>query len=266
MDGEEGAMTRSSGRVALVTGGGRGIGRATAVALAAAGASVVVTSRTEAELDDVVGEITQAGGEAGALACDLSDRLQTAAVVERAALVFGPIDILVNNAGVGGSADPRPLADFRDEFWDLTLEVNLTAPYLLSKAALPHMRAQRWGRIITVASINSRVPSIHGGAYTASKHGVLGLMRTLALEHANEGITVNCVCPGPVRTRMNDARVEYDADRLGREVTEYEQGLTPIGGRLDPEDIAPMIVYLAGEHARMITGQAYDIDGGVCMA
>ena len=136
-------------------------------------------------------------------------------LVERAAALFGPIDILVNNAGVGGSADPRPLADFRDAFWDLTLEVNLTAPYLLSKAALPHMRAQRWGRIITVASINSRVPSPHGGAYTASKHGVLGLMRTLALEHAAEGITVNCVCPGPVRTRMNNARVVYDATGSG---------------------------------------------------
>jgi len=259
-------MTISSGRVALVTGGGRGIGRATAVALAAAGASVVVTARTVAELEDVVAEVAGAGGEGAALACDLSDRAQSAAVVERAAAILGPIDILVNNAGVGGSADPRPLADFRDAFWDLTLEVNLTAPYLLSKAALPHMRSQRWGRIITVASINSRVPSFHGGAYAASKHGVLGLMRTLALEHADEGITVNCVCPGPVRTRMNDRRVEYDAQRLGREVDEYEQGLTPIGGRLDPEDIAPMVVYLAGDHARMITGQAYDIDGGVCMA
>jgi len=259
-------MTNSSGRVALVTGGGRGIGRATAVALAAAGASVVVSARTVAELDDVVAEIAAAGGEAAALACDLSDRAQSAAVVERAAAILGPIDILVNNAGVGGSADPRPLAEFRDAFWDLTLEVNLTAPYLLSKAALPHMRSQGWGRIITVASINSRVPSFHGGAYAASKHGVLGLMRTLALEHADEGITVNCVCPGPVRTRMNNRRVEYDAQRLGREIDEYEEGLTPIGGRLDPEDIAPMVVYLAGDHARMITGQAYDIDGGVCMA
>ena len=144
--------------------------------------------------------------------------------------------------------------------------MNLTAPYLLSKAALPHMRAQRWGRIVTVASINSRVPAPHGSAYTASKHGVLGLMRTLALEVAAEGITVNCVCPGPVRTLMNDARIEYDAKRLGREVAEYEQGLTPIGGRLAPEDVAPLVVFLAGDEARMITGQAYDVDGGVCMA
>jgi NAD(P)-dependent dehydrogenase (short-subunit alcohol dehydrogenase family) len=259
-------MAQLRGRVALVTGAGRGIGRATAIRLAAAGAKVVAVARSGDELAEVVATISGTGGAAAALECDLGDRSQSSQLIDRAAKLFGPIDILVNNAGVGSSADPRPLADFRDAFWDLTLEVNLTAPYLLSKAVLPHMRAQRFGRIITVASINSRIPSPHAGAYIASKHGVLGLMRSLALEHAAEGITVNCVCPGPVRTRVNDLRVEYDAERLGRTVEEHEQGLTPIGGRLDPEDIAPMILYLAGDEARMITGQAYDIDGGICMA
>ena len=180
--------------------------------------------------------------------------------------MFGPIDILVNNAGIGSSADPRPLAEFRDAFWDQTIELNLTAPYLLSKAVLPHMRAQRWGRIVTVASINGRIPSPFSGAYVASKHGVIGLMRVLALELAGEGITVNCVNPGPVRTRVNDARVAFDAERLGLEAEDYEQRLTPIGGRLEPEDIAPMVVYLVSDAARMITGQAYNIDGGVNMA
>lgn len=259
-------MTTLQGRVALVTGAGRGIGRATALRLATAGAQVVLSARTGAELDSVVAEIEAAGGAAAALECDLGDRTQTVGLVSRASEPYGPVDVLVNNAGMGSSADPRPLADFNDPFWDLTLEVNLTAPYLLSKAALPHMREQRWGRIITVASINSRIPSPHSGAYVASKHGVLGLMRTLALEHAAEGITVNCVCPGPVATRVNDLRISYDAARLGREIEEYERGLTPIGGRLVPDDIAPMIEYLAGDEARMITGQAYDIDGGVCMA
>lgn len=253
-------------RVALVTGAGRGIGRATAIALAAAGLPVVVAARSEEELAGVVAEIGATGGEAAALTCDLADRAQSTALVGRAASLFGPIDVLVNNAGIGSSADPRPLAEFRDSFWDETLEVNLTAPYLLSKAVLPHMRAQAWGRIVTVASINGRVPSPYSGAYVASKHGVIGLMRTLALEVAPEGITVNCVCPGPVRTRVNDARIAFDARRLGREQEEYERGLTPIGGRLEPEDIAPLVVYLAGDAARMITGQAYNVDGGVNMA
>ena len=259
-------MTEREHRVALVTGAGRGIGRATALALAATGTSVVAAARSADELDAVVSEIQAAGGEAVALACDLIDRAQSTTLVERAVAALGPIDILVNNAGIGSSADPRPLAEFRDSFWDETLELNLTAPYLLSKAALPHMRAQRWGRIVTVASINGRIPTPHSGGYVASKHGVIGLMRTLALEVAAEGITVNCVCPGPVRTRVNDARIAYDASRLGRDIEEYEQGLTPIGGRLEPEDIAPMVVYLAGEEARMITGQAYNVDGGVNMA
>ncbi len=255
-----------AGRVALVTGAGRGIGRAIALALAAEGAKTVLTARTADELEAVVSEIRGAGGEAEAVPCDLADRPQSTSLVERAAATLGPVDVLVNNAGIGSSADPRPLAEFRDAFWDLTLEVNLTAPYLLSKAVLPHMRAQRWGRIVTVASINSRVPALHGGAYTASKHGVLGLMRTLALEVAAEGVTVNCVCPGPVRTRMNDVRVDYDAKRLGRALDEYEQGLTPVGGRLAPEDVAPLVVFLVGPEARMITGQAYDVDGGAVMA
>ncbi|MCA9121548.1 MAG: SDR family oxidoreductase [Planctomycetaceae bacterium] len=256
----------ANGRVALVTGGGRGIGRSIAAALAAAGTQVVVASRSNEELSTVVREISDNGGIAAAIECDLADRNQTRTLVSRASEPFGPIDILVNNAGVGSSADPRPLADFRDEFWDLTLEVNLTAPYLLSKAALPHMREQRWGRIVTIASINGRITAPHAGAYVASKHGVLGLMRSLASEHASEGITVNCICPGPVQTRMNDIRVKYDAERLGRDLLAHEKQLTPIGGRLLPEDIAPMAVYLVSESARMITGQAYNIDGGICMA
>jgi NAD(P)-dependent dehydrogenase (short-subunit alcohol dehydrogenase family) len=259
-------VTGPARRVALVTGAGRGIGRATAIAFAAQGSPVVVAARSADELDAVVSEIAVAGGEAAALACDLTDRAQSTTLVERAASVFGPIDLLVNNAGIGSSADPRLLAEFRDPFWDETIELNLTAPYLLSKAALPHMRAQRWGRIVTVASINGRIPTPYSGAYVASKHGVIGLMRTLALEVAPEGITVNCVCPGPVRTRVNDARVAFDAKRMGREIDEYEEGLTPIGGRLEPEDIAPMVVYLASDEARMITGQAYNVDGGVNMA
>jgi ketoreductase len=127
------------------------------------------------------------------------------------------------------------------------------------------MLARRWGRIITIASVNGKIGSLHGAAYAASKHGVLGLTRTLALEVASEGITVNAICPGPVHTVMNDRRLEYDARRRGVSVEDLEAGLTPLGRRLEPEEIAPLAVYLASDAAAALTGQAINIDGGVLM-
>lgn len=259
-------MAKRQDRVALVTGAGRGIGRAIALSLAAEGARVAVTARSTAELDELVSEIELSGGQAAAIPADLSNRPAAAGLAKKVKDQFGPIEILVNNAGLGSSANPKPVVDFDDEFWDLSLAVNLTAPYLLMKSVLPDMLSAGWGRIITVASINGRIGSFHGAAYAASKHGVLGLTRTLATEVAKDGITVNAICPGPVKTLMNDRRIEYDADRLGKDLTEHEQSLTPIGGRLIPEDIAPMAVYLASDEARMVTGQAFNVCGGLLMS
>jgi NAD(P)-dependent dehydrogenase (short-subunit alcohol dehydrogenase family) len=258
-------MFSSQNRIALITGSGRGIGRAIAIALAQVGAKVGVTARTAAELNEVVQTIAKAGGQAVAIEADLAQKDATAKLMAQAAKSLGPIDILVNNAGIGSSSDPKPVAEFSDEFWELSLTLNLTVPYKLSKAALPHMRQQKWGRIINVASINGKMPSFHGAAYAASKHGLLGFTRTLALEVAKEGITVNAICPGPVHTVMNDKRLEYDAKRRGITFAEIEQSMTPIGGRLEPEDVAPLAVYLASPEARMVTGQAYNIDGGVLL-
>ncbi len=252
-------------RVALVTGAGRGIGRAIALALADAGARVGITARTAEELDDVVSVIRKGGGEALAVVADLGRKGAPTDVLQQMQAKLGAVDVLVNNAGIGSSSDPRPIAQFNDDFWDLTILLNLTVPYQLSKAVLPTMHAKKWGRIINIASINGKTPSLHGAAYAASKHGLLGLTRTLALEVAKEGITVNAICPGPVHTLMNDRRLEYDAKRRGISFAEVEQGMTPIGGRLEPEDIAPMAVYLASNEARMITGQAYNICGGVLL-
>ncbi len=254
------------GRTALVTGAGRGIGRAIAIALAAEGARVALSARTRSQLDETAKAIRQAGGEAVALEADLADRGAAAKLVREVETALGPVEILVNNAGVGSSSNPKPVVDFDDDFWDLSLAVNMTAPYLLCRAVLPGMLERKHGRIITIASINSRRGSFHGAAYAASKHGVLGLMRTLAMETAPDGVTVNCICPGPVESLMNDKRLEYDAARLGRDLAEHTRMQTPIGGRLTPEDIAPMAVYLAADSARMITGQAYNLCGGLLMS
>jgi NAD(P)-dependent dehydrogenase (short-subunit alcohol dehydrogenase family) len=259
-------MTLLHDRVALVTGAGRGIGRAIALALAAEGARVAVTARTTKELGEVVGAIKSAGGTAVAIAADLADRNIPAKVVAQVKQALAPVEILVNNAGVGSSADPRPVVDFDDAFWDLSLAVNLTAPYLLCKAVLPEMLARRYGRIITVASIAGKIGTLHGAAYSASKHGVLGLTRTLALEVAAEGITVNAICPGPVHTVMNDRRIEYDAQRRGVSFQDQEATQTLLGRRLEPNEISPLAVYLASEVAGAVTGQAYNVCGGVLMA
>jgi NAD(P)-dependent dehydrogenase (short-subunit alcohol dehydrogenase family) len=259
-------MVKLQDRVALVTGGGRGIGRAIALAFAAEGARVAVSARTVAELDEVVAAIRSRGGQAVTFVADLAERESTRALVPQVKQTVGPIDILVNNAGIGSSADPRPLDAFDDAFWDLTLALNLTAPYLLSKLVLTDMRARRWGRIINIASINGRVGSLHGAAYAASKHGLLGLTRTLALETAADGLTVNAICPGPVRTRMAEKRLAYDARRLGISEAEREKALTPMGKFLEPEHIAPMAVYLASDEASMVTGQSFNVCGGLVMS
>jgi NAD(P)-dependent dehydrogenase (short-subunit alcohol dehydrogenase family) len=252
-------------RVALVTGAGRGIGRAIALAFAKEGARVVLTARTAGELDEVAGQIRKRGGTALALPADLSDRAVARQIVADVEAAVGSIEILVNNAGIGSSSKPLPVVDFDDDFWDKTLAVNLTTPYLLCKAVLPGMLSRRWGRIINVASINGKIGSLHGAAYAATKHGLLGLTRTLAMEVAAQGITVNAICPGPVHTVMNDRRIEYDANRQGMAFEELEADLTPLRRHLEPDEIAPLAVYLASDGAATMVGQAINIDGGVLM-
>ncbi len=251
------------GRVALVTGASRGIGRAIARGYAREGAAVAVTARSAADLESLVEEIRQSGGRAIPVSADLTDPAAPPHVVQQVLESFGTIDILVNNAGIGSSSSPRPVVDFDDAFWDKTLALNLTAPYLFTKAVLPVLLAKKWGRISNIASINGKLPALHGAAYTASKHGLLGLTRTLALEVARDGITVNAICPGPVHTKMNDRRIEYDAKRLGISIPELESRLTPIGRRLEPEEMVPMAVLLASRESAAITGQAFNVCGGI---
>jgi NAD(P)-dependent dehydrogenase (short-subunit alcohol dehydrogenase family) len=257
-------------RVALVTGAGRGIGRAIALEYAALGARVAISARSEEELEKVVEEGRTRGGAMLPVVADLTNPAGPAKIVESVLQHFGAIDILVNNAGVGSSLDagegksqkPRPIVDFDDAFWELTLRVNLTAPYLLTKLALPQMIARRWGRLINIASVNAKIPALHAAAYTASKHGLVGLTKVAAIEVAEFGVTANAICPGTTRSRLNDRRMQYDSGRLQLPVEELERASTPLGRRLEPQEVASLAVYLASDDAAAVNGQSINVCGG----
>jgi NAD(P)-dependent dehydrogenase (short-subunit alcohol dehydrogenase family) len=252
-------------RIALVTGAGRGIGRSIALGFAAKGARVAIAARTRKQLEELSKEIDSAGGQSLVIQADLTDRAAPASIVKQVTEHWGPIEILVNNAGVGSSQDPKPLVEFDDDFWDLSLMVNVTVPYLLSKLVLPDMIRKGWGRIINVASINSKTAAVHGAAYTASKHAVAGLTKATALEVASHGVTANAICPATTRSLMNDKRLEYDAKRLGVPFEQLEAESTPLKRRLEPDEIASLAVYLAADDARAINGQTINVCGGTLM-
>jgi NAD(P)-dependent dehydrogenase (short-subunit alcohol dehydrogenase family) len=242
-------------KTALITGGGRGIGRAIALAFAREGIRIAVAARTAEQVEQVAHEI---GNGAIALVCDVADPQSVALMFER----VGDVDILVNNAGVAESAT---VVNTTDELWHRHLAINLSGTFYCTRAALPAMLKKGWGRIINIASIAGKTGAPYIAAYSASKHGVLGLTKSIALEVATTGITVNAICPGYVDTDMVTRGVERITSRTGRtaeEALDTLKKMSPQNRLVTVEEVAAVALLLASDQGRGITGQGINIDGG----
>lgn len=242
-------------KVALVTGASQGIGRATAVALAAAGARVVAAARNEQKLAEVVAEIAAAGGEALAVRMDVSSGEEIKAGFEATRAKFGRLDILVNNAAItrDGLALRMKLED-----WDAVLRTNLTGAHLAIQQALGLMLRQRWGRIINVSSVVAQMGNAGQANYVAAKAGLIGLTKAIAGEVASRNITVNAVAPGFIVSPMTDPLPQKIKDEMLARV--------PLGRLGSDREVAAAIVFLASEEAGYITGHVLDVNGGLYMA
>jgi len=250
-----------TGRVALVTGGGRGIGRAIALELGRAGVRVVLTGRTASEVDSVVKELRGAGAEATGHVGDLTSPGEPEAAVQTAIDLYGALDILVNNAGIAPSAK---LADTTREDWNRTIGLNLTAPFLACRAALPGMLEKGWGRIVNIASTAGKTGYAYTSAYTASKHGLVGLTRAIAAEVKGAGVTVNALCPGFTDTRLTEESVARLVEKTGRSPEEARAALerqNPAGRFITPGEIASAVIKLVQDDSGTINGEAIDIEG-----
>lgn len=244
------------GRVALVTGGSSGIGRAIAGALAGAGARVVVVARREAELRATVEELRAAGGDAAHVSADLSTRAGVRDAAERVAAVFGEPDVVVSSAGV--NLRP-PLGELTDEVWDRTMAVNLEAPFLLGQRFGPGMAERGFGRLIHVSSQQAHRAFVQSGAYGVSKGGLEALARSQAEAWSARGVTANTLVPGVVLTPLN-ARLRDDPT-----VAEQLAARTHVGRNGLPSDFAGAAVFLAGRSSAYVTGHALFVDGGLAV-
>ncbi|HEV2488177.1 MAG TPA: 3-oxoacyl-[acyl-carrier-protein] reductase [Candidatus Acidoferrales bacterium] len=247
-------MFSLQGKVALITGASQGIGRATALALATAGARVATAARNEERLAEVVKQIAAAGGEALAIKMDVAETEQIKAGFGQVLAKFGRVDILVNNAAItrDGLALRMKLED-----WDAVLRTNLTAAHLCTQQALGVMMKQRWGRIINVTSVVAETGNAGQANYVAAKAGLIGLTRAIATEMASRNITVNAVAPGFIETPMTEPLPQKVKDELKARI--------PLGHMGSDKDVAAAIVFLASEEAGYITGHVLNVNGGMYM-
>jgi len=254
-------------KVALITGGGRGIGRAIALAFADGGARIAVAARTRDQVKQVAEEIeNKSRVKALALVCDVSDRSSVEKMFADTQAGFDhEVDILVNNAGV---AEGATLVNTTDELWERHLATNLTGTFYCTRAALPAMLKNGWGRIINIASIAGKTGAPYIAAYAASKHGVMGLTRCLAVEVGTSGVTVNAICPGYVDTEMVSRGIERITTRTGRSADEALDALkrmSPQNRLVTPEEVAALALLLASDEGRGINGQGLNVDGGTVL-
>ncbi len=263
-----GATDATTSRRTLITGGGRGIGRAVATRLARDGHSVAITARSERELEEVAGELRGAGAPmAVPLAADLGDPETAAMLADRAAdALGGPVEIFVHSAGVAGIS---PIAELDPADWERAFAINVHAPFRIAQRLIAPMVEAGWGRIITIASLRARTGVPTTAAYTASKHALLGLTRVLSAELAPHGATANAVVPGWSDTKMVRDEIAAFAARIGKPESEAARRLLreqPIGRLLEPAEVASLVGYLCSEDAAGITGQAIHVDGGAYQA
>lgn len=243
------------GRVAIITGGGSGIGRSCARLMASAGALVVIMGRRRERLENVVAEIREDGGTALATPGSVVEESDIKRCVDQTIDIHGRIDILVNNAGVAGSGDP--IHEMQDETWDRVLDTNLTGVFRMSRAVLPHMMRAGSGVIVNVASVAGIVNFFTDAAYCSAKAGVIMLTKHLAVAYAKHGIRCNCVCPAVVDTPMIEP---FIGERTSKQAV---GDMHPIGRIATPEEVARSVSYLASDEAGFVTGTVLTIDGGV---
>lgn len=255
-------------RIALITGGGRGIGRAIALHFASEGASIAVAARSVDQVESVASELNERfQTKALGVACDVSDVSSVRQMFETVSKFFERApDIVVNNAGIAESA---PLVKTTDELWHRILEVNLSGTFYCTRAALPAMITNGWGRIINVASIAGKTGAPYVAAYSASKHGVVGLTRSVALEVATKGITVNAICPGYVDTDMVSRGIEnitLKTKLSADEALDSLKKMSPQNRIIAPEEVAALALLLASDEGAGINGQAINVDGGTVLS
>lgn len=259
-------MTSLLGKSAVVTAAGGGIGRAIALALAAAGADLAICDVNSAGLAEVASQIRQLGRACLAQTCRVGDPAQDQAFAQAALSTLGKVDILVNNAGVGGGGS---VSETPFETWREVLATNLDAAFFFAHAFLPGMVARHWGRLIHIASLGGKRPFAHAAAYSASKHGLIGLMRSIALDYAAAGVTSNAICPAWTRTDMAERFAAYlvASEAITRDEAYARMAASlPQNRIVEPEEVASLAVMLAGEQAQGINGQAISVDEGAALS